>query len=240
MTWALVTGGSGDIGGALCRRLAADGHDVVVHTFRAVESADEVAAKVRAEGREALVVRGHLGREGGGQQLAEDVVALTGGVDVLVSNAASGVLRPVADLTERHLDWAWEVNTRPLLALAATLRPRATVALSSSGASKVLPQYTGVGVSKAALEALVRYLAVELAPASRVNAVCAGIVDTRALAQFPQGGRPLIDETTERTPAGRLVTPDDIAAAVSWLCGPESAMVTGHVLVADGGRSLLA
>lgn len=240
MTWALVTGGSGDIGASVCRRLAADGHDVVVHTFRAIESAEEVAAKVRTEGRQAHVVRGHLGREGGGLQLAEEVVELTGGVDVLVSNAASGVLRPVAELTERHLDWAWEVNTRPLLTLAATLRPRATVALSSSGASKVLPGYTGVGVSKAALEALVRYLAVELAPSSRVNAVCAGIVDTRGIAHFPQGGRPLLDDATERTPAGRLVTPDDVAAAVSWLCGPESSMVTGHVLVADGGRSLLA
>lgn len=240
MTWALVTGGSGDIGGAVCHRLAQDGHDVVVHTFRAVESAEEVAAKVRTEGRQAIVVRGHLGREGGGQQLAEEVIGLTGNVDVLVSNAASGVLRPVAELTERHLDWAWEINTRPLLALAATLRPRATVALSSTGASKVLPHYTGVGVSKAALEALVRYLAVELAPASRVNAVCAGVVDTRALAQFPQGGRPLIEEATERTPAGRLVTPEDVAAAVSWLCDPASAMVTGHVLVVDGGRSLLA
>lgn len=240
MTWALVTGGSGDIGAAVSRRLAVDGHDVVVHTFRAIESADEVAAKVRAEGRRAHVVRGHLGREGAGQALAEEVVALTGGVDVLVSNAASGVLRPVSELTERHLDWAWEVNVRPLLTLAAALRPRATVALSSAGASKVLPHYTGVGVSKAALEALVRYLAVELAPASRVNAVCAGVTDTRALQHFPQGGRPMLDDAAERTPAGRLVTPDDVAAAVSWLAGPESAMVTGHVLVADGGRSLLA
>ncbi len=240
MTWALVTGGSGDIGAAVCARLAADGHDVVVHTFRAVEAAEEVAEKVRAEGRSARVVRSHLGREGGGLALAEQVVGLVGHVDVLVSNAASGVLRPVAELTERHLDWAWEVNTRPLLTLAATLRPRATVALSSSGASKVLPQYTGVGVSKAALEALVRYLAVELAPASRVNAVCAGIVDTRALRHFPQGGRPLVDDASDRTPAGRIVAPDDVAAAVAWLAGPESAMVTGHVLVVDGGRSLLA
>lgn len=240
MTWALVTGGSGDIGAALCQRLALDGHDLVVHTFRAVEAAEQVAAKVRAEGRQAHVVRGHLGRDGGGQTLAEQVGELTGGVDVLVSNAASGVLRPVAELTERHLDWAWEINTRPLLTLAATLRPRTTVALSSTGASKVLPHYTGVGVSKAALEALVRYLAVELAPASRVNAVCAGLVDTRALTHFPQGGRPLLQEAQDRTPAGRLVTPDDVAAAVSWLAGPESAMVTGHVLVVDGGRSLLA
>jgi len=240
MTWALVTGGSGDIGGAVCRRLAADGHDIVIHTFRALEAAEDVAQKVQAEGRQAHIVRGHLGREGGGLALAEEVLGLTGSIDVLVSNAASGVLRPVSELTERHLDWAWEVNTRPLLTLAATLRPRATVALSSTGASKVLPQYTGVGVSKAALEALVRYLAVELAPSSRVNAVCAGIIDTRGLAYNPEGGRPLLDEATERTPAGRLVSPDELAAAVSWLAGTESAMVTGHVLVVDGGRSLLA
>lgn len=239
MSWALVTGGSGDIGTAIAARLARDGHDVAIHTFRAVEAAEATAGKVRAEGRRAVVVRAHLGKDGAAGELAAQVLDEVGQVDLLVSNAASGVLRPVDQLTERHLDWALDVNARPLLALTVALRPRAAVALTSPGSHRVLPAYAGVGASKAALEALVRYLAVELAPATRVNAVCAGVVDTRALAHFPDREAMLADGAA-RTPAGRLVTPDDVAAAVAWLCSAEASMVTGHTLVVDGGRGLAA
>ncbi len=239
MTWALVTGGSGGIGAATCVRLAQDGHDVVVHCFRDVEGAEAVAGKVRAEGRQAYVVKAHLGKDGGAAELAGKALAACGSVDVLVSNAASGVLRGVTELTERHLDWALDVNARPLLTLTTTLRPTAAVAISSPGSTRVLPAYAGVGASKAALESLVRYLAVELAPATRVNAVCAGIVDTPALEHFPERAAMLADAVT-RTPMGRLVTPDDVAAAVSWLAGPDAAMVNGATLVLDGGWSLLA
>ncbi|MCA1824019.1 MAG: SDR family oxidoreductase [Mycobacteriales bacterium] len=238
MAWALVTGGSGDIGGAICLRLAREGYDVAVHTFRAVESADEIAGKVRAEGRQAIVLRGHLGKPGGAEALASAAVEQCGSVDVVVSNAASGVIKPVSELDERAFDWSMGINARPLLTLVTTLRPRAAVAMSSPGSTRVLPAYAVVGASKAALESLVRYLAVELAPATRVNAVSAGVVDTRALKHFPDRKAMLADGRT-KTPAGRLVTPDDVANAVAWLVSPESAMVTGHTLVVDGGWSLL-
>ena len=235
MAWALVTGGSGDIGRALCVRLARDGYDVVLTTFRAVEAAEEVAEKVRAEGRQARVLRAHLGRSGAAAELAGEC----GPVDVVVSNAASGVLRPVAELDEKAFDWSMSVNARPLLSLVAGLRPRAAVALSSPGSTRVLPAYAVVGASKAALESLVRYLAVELAPATRVNAISAGIVDTRALTHFPDR-EGLLASAAERTPMRRLVTPDDVANAVAWLVSPEAAMVNGHTLVLDGGWSLTA
>ena len=238
MGWALVTGGSGDIGGAICARLARDGYDVAVHCFRAVEAAEDVAGKVRAEGRSAVVLRGHLGREGAAAALAAEAAAL-GEVEVVVSNAASGVLKPVGELDERGLDWCLGINARPLLGLVTALRPRAAVALSSPGSTRVLPAYAAVGTSKAALEALVRYLAVELAPATRVNAVSAGVVDTRALTHFPDREAMLADGLA-RTPMKRLVTPEDVAAAVAWLVSPESSMVTGHTLVVDGGWSLPA
>lgn len=238
MSWALVTGGSGAIGGAVAVRLAAAGHDVALHTFRDVEGADAIAGKVRAEGREALVVRAHLGKDGAAAALAEEVGTATGGVEILVSNAASGVLRPVTELTERHLDWALDVNARPLLGLTVGLRPRSCVALTSPGSTRVLPAYAGVGASKAALEALVRYLAVELAPATQVNAICAGVVDTPALDHFPDRDA-LLADGRDRTPMGRLVTPDDVASAVVYLTAPESSMITGHTLVLDGGRSLI-
>jgi enoyl-[acyl-carrier protein] reductase III len=232
---ALVTGGSGDIGRAVCLRLARDGYDVVLTTFRAVEAAEEVAEKVRAEGRDATVLRSHLGKPGAATALAEEC----GPVDVVISNAASGVLKPVGELDERAFDWSMGINARPLLTLVAALRPRAAVAMSSPGSTRVLPAYAVVGASKAALEALVRYLAVELAPATRVNAISAGVVDTRALTHFPDR-EAMLRDAEARTPAGRLVTPDDVANAVAWLVSPEAAMVTGHTLVLDGGWSLTA
>ena len=96
-----------------------------------------------------------------------------------------------------------------------------------------------VGTSKAALESVVRYLAVELAPRGiRANAVSAGVVETGALDHFPNRDEML--GTVERTPAGRLVEPEDVAAAVTFLCSPEAEMVRGQTLVVDGGYSLLA
>jgi enoyl-[acyl-carrier protein] reductase III len=162
-----------------------------------------------------------------------------GPVDVLISNAASGVLKPVTELDERAFDWSMGVNARPLLTLTTKLRPRAVVAMSSPGSTRVLPAYAVVGASKAALESLVRYLAVELAPDTRVNAISAGVVDTRALTHFPDR-EAMLRDAEARTPAGRLVTPDDVANAVAWLVSPEAAMVTGHTLVLDGGWSLTA
>ena len=97
-----------------------------------------------------------------------------------------------------------------------------------------------VGASKAALEALVRYLAVELAPSGiRVNAVSAGLVETGALEYFPDREK-MLAFYSDRTPAGRLVSPRDIADSVCFLCSPEADMIRGHTLVVDGGYSVLA
>ena len=115
----------------------------------------------------------------------------------------------------------------------------AIVAISSLGAQRVLDNYILIGTSKAALESVMRYLAVELAPKGiRVNAVSAGVVDTEALEWFPNKDEMLA--TVDRTPAGRLVEPDDVAAAVSFLCSADAAMVCGQTLVVDGGFSLRA
>jgi enoyl-[acyl-carrier protein] reductase III len=173
-----------------------------------------------------------------------DEFAAAGPYRVVVHNAATGVIRPALETEDKHWDWTLNANARALLALARATVPAmdrggAVVAISSLGSIRVLPNYVLVGTSKAALEAVVRYLAVELAPRGiRVNAVSGGVVETGALDFFPNKEEMLA--TVERTPAGRLVEPEDIAGAVSFLASADAAMVCGQTLVVDGGFSLPA
>jgi len=161
-----------------------------------------------------------------------------------VHNAATGVARPALETDDKHWDWTLNANARALLALARAAAPAmeagsSIVAISSLGSHRVLDNYVLIGTSKAALESVVRYLAVELAPRGiRANAVSAGVVETGALEHFPNKDEML--RSVERTPAGRLVDPDDVAAAVSFLCSDDAAMVCGQTLIVDGGFSLLA
>jgi enoyl-[acyl-carrier protein] reductase III len=153
------------------------------------------------------------------------------------------VIRAALETEDKHWDWTLNANARALLSLARATAPRmepgsSIVAISSLGSQRVLENYVLVGTSKAALESVVRYLAVELAPAVRVNAVSGGVVDTGALEHFPNKDEML--RSAERTPAGRLVEADDIAGAVSFLCSGDAAMVCGQTLVVDGGFSLPA
>ena len=236
--WALVTGASGDIGSVVARRLADEGYDVFLHTFRQQQAADHLARQIRESGRQALVMRANFAAPGATERFAEQVAQATGGVRAMVAAAASGVMRPVAELTAHHLDWAFAVNVRAVSLLVTRLRPPATVALTSPGSRRVVPGYGGVGPSKAALESLVRYLAVELAPDCRVNALSSGLADTRAARLLPDWAE-LSATMRASTPLGRLVTAEDVADGVAWLVSAQSAMITGATLVLDGGGGLL-
>ena len=155
------------------------------------------------------------------------------------------MIRSALETEDKHWDWTLGANARALLSLARACAPEmeagsSIVAVSSLGAQRVLENYVLVGTSKAALESVVRYLAVELAPRGiRANAVSAGVVETEALEHFPNREEMLSTGRT-RTPAGRLVEPEDVASAVAFLCSPDAEMVRGHTLVVDGGYSLLA
>jgi enoyl-[acyl-carrier protein] reductase III len=237
----LVTGGSRGIGRAIARRFAELGAArVAIGYLRNDRAAEEAAAELRDLGAEPVLVRGNVASA----RVVEQVAAL-GALDALVHNAATGVIRPALETEDKHFDWTMAANARALLSLvraaAPSMRPGSSVvALSSLGAQRVLDDYVLVGASKAALESIVRYLAVELAPCGiRVNAVSAGLVDTEALDHFPNREQ-MLEHCRARTPAGRLVEPDDIAAVVAFLCSPAAEMVRGHTLVVDGGFSLLA
>ncbi len=237
----LVTGGSRGIGRAIATRFAKEGAArVAIGYLRNDRAAEEAAAEIEELGTRVTLVRGNVSSA----KVADQVAAL-GPLDVLVHNAATGVARPALETEDKHFDWTMSANARALIALARVAVPAmpersSIVALSSLGSERVLDNYVLVGASKAALEAIVRYLAVELAPRGiRVNAVSAGVVETDALDAFPNREE-MLSWSAARTPAGKLVTPEDVAAAVSFLCAPGAEMIRGQILVVDGGFSLLA
>jgi len=244
---ALVTGSGRGIGQVIAKNLAVLGVDVVINYVHNQKPAEETAEEIRALGRKALVVRANIGKMDGLQQLFTQIEATFGRLDILVANAASGFNRPAMQQKESGWEHTLNVNARSFLFAAQLALPLMEksgggkiVAITSPGAERVLPDYVAVGASKAALNALVRYLAVELAPKGiAVNAVSPGIVETDALKHFAfMQDDQVIPRAIANTPAGRLVTPQDIANAVAFLCSPLADMIRGQVITVDGGYTL--
>lgn len=241
---ALVTGASRGIGRAVATKLASAGCDVAVGYFNAHAEARTVCAEIEALGRRAFACKVNVANVESVAalfaQLRQDVAEL----DVVISNAASGVLKPALEMTHKHWQWCLDTNAFALQALAQHAVPLLRtngriIAMSSLGSQRMLPDYAFVGAAKAALESLVRSLAVELASRGiRVNAVSAGLVDTDALRAFPQR-EALLEEFARRSPAGRALTAREVADAVYLLCLPEAAMINGQTLVVDGGYSVV-
>lgn len=243
---AVVTGSSRGIGKAIALRLAKEGYDIVVNYARSKEAALQTAQEIEALGRKALVVKANVGKVEKIQEMFAQVDEAFGRVDVLINNAASGVLRPAMELEESHWNWTMDINSKALLFCAQEAAKRMEkvgggkiVSISSLGAIRYLENYTAVGVSKAAVESLTRYLAVELAPKNiSVNAVSGGAVDTDALKHFPNREE-LLADAIAKTPAGRMVKSEDIVNAVMFLLSDQAEMIRGQTIVVDGGRSLL-
>jgi len=237
----LVTGGSRGIGLAIARRFAELGAArVAIGYLRNDRAAEAAAAQLRELGTEPVLLRGNVSSERVAREAGE-----LGPFHAFVHNAATGVIRPALETEDRHWDWTLAANARALLSFARAVVPGmpsggSIVGISSLGSVRVLTNYALVGASKAAMEAVVRHLAVELAPRGiRVNTVSAGLVETEALEHFPNREQ-MLGAARTRTPAGRMVEPDDVARAVTFLCSPDAAMIVGHTLVIDGGYSLPA
>lgn len=248
---ALVTGGSRGIGRAIAVRLAGAGARVAINFLRNRKAAEETARTIAEAGGEALILRANVAEEEHVERMVAEIREKFGRLDILVSNAASGVLKPASEITARHFEWTVQINAQAFLLLvqkalplleahASASAPARVLAVSSLGAIRAIPFYAAVGASKGALESLVRHLALELGPRHiRVNIVSPGVVDTDALRHFPNR-EAMLEFSARHTPAGRLVSPEDVADVVLLLSSPLAAMIHGQTIVVDGGYSIVA
>jgi enoyl-[acyl-carrier protein] reductase III len=246
---ALVTGSGRGIGRAIALYFARQGADVVVNFFRNRAPAEATIAEIKELGRRVLLVKADVGDMEDLERLFEETGRAFGGLDIFIHNAASGYNRPAMEQKPKGWDWTMNINARSLLFAVQHAVPLmekrgggSIVSISSPGSGRVLPDYVVVGASKAALESLTRYLAVELSPRNIVvNAVSPGMVETDALKHFDSLRETgLIQKAIAATPAGRLVTPEDVAEVVGFLCTPAACMIRGQVIVVDGGFTLPA
>ena len=245
---ALITGGSRGIGRAIALKLAAHGADIVINYARKTTAAEQTRADIESLGRRAIAIKANLADADKISAMFDRIETEFGRCDILVGNAASGIPRPVLETTDKHWDWTLDINARSILRCARRAVPLMAahgwgriIAVSSQGSTRVIPNYGITGVSKAAIEALVRYLAVDLAEKGiAVNAISPGVVDTDALKSFPIDVQQTIADTTARTPARRIVTPAEVAALAAFLCTDDAAMIVGQIIVMDGGLGLLA
>jgi enoyl-[acyl-carrier protein] reductase III len=241
---ALVTGSSRGLGKAIAIELAKNGYDIVVNYARSKTAALETVKEIEALGQKALLVRANVGDMEKLKAMFETIREEFGRLDVFVSNAASGVLRPVMELEESHWDWTMNINAKAMLfgsQEAAKLMDRGgkIVGISSLGSIRCLENYTTVGVSKAAIESITRYLAVELsAKGIAVNTVSGGALDTDALKHFPNREE-LLDDARKNTPAGRMVEIEDMVKTAMFLISDDSDMIRGQTIIVDGGRSIV-
>lgn len=240
---AVVTGGTRGIGRAISMALAESGAVVYAVFARNRESAGTLTEAAASRGLDVRCLRADLTEDQMFRDCVEAIRKETDRVDVVVHSAASGVHRDVTALTPKHLAWTFGINVfaiHRLLLELVPLMPRGgrIVGITSQGGTRVVRQYGAVGASKGALESLLRHYAQELAARGiTVNMVSPGMVITEAVEALP-GKEERLRSALSGTPSGRLTTPEDVAAVVSFLCSPAAEQIIGQTIVVDGGRGL--
>jgi enoyl-[acyl-carrier protein] reductase III len=240
----LITGGTRGIGRAISLRFARAGASVVANYVRDVRSAEQLMRDAGAEGLPLELCRADLTSPKGLQQTVDFIEKAGLRFDGLVHCAATGVHKPIGELSARHFEWTFSLNVLAFMHVFKLMLPHfvpesSVVVLSSMGAAVAVPHYALVGSSKAAVESLARGMAAEYAPQGiRVNILRPGAVLTDAWRMIPDAENRLATER-QNTPLKRLVTVEEVACAAHFLCSQASAGIVGHTLVIDGGRSIV-
>lgn len=241
---AFVSGGTRGIGLSIATKLARKGADIVINYFRSRQGANEAVAKIKALGVDCYAHRANMGNHDQIPAIFEGIKERFGKLDILISNAALGLYTSMLDIDDKAWDLSMHTNARAFLhcvQLGSPIMPDHSriVALSSLGSIRYIPGYAAIGVSKAAIENMVKYMAIEMAPRHiSVNCVSGGFIDTSALTVFPNFEQ-MKREVSERTPFKRIGTPDEVADVVVFLAMPQASWITGQTVIVDGGYSLM-
>ncbi len=245
---ALITGSSRGIGKALALTLARAGAKVVVNYNRNADLAAATVAEIESLGSTAVAVQADMESLDGVERLFEVLKREFGRLDLFVSNAAASSFKKILELKAHNLNRSFDLNVRAFVlgaqrAVELMREGGRIVVLSSYGSARAYPTYANLGSNKAAVEAWVRYMAVEFAPYGiNVNAVSGGLIDTESCAYFYERvpGMPPIDSVLAKIPKARMGTPQEVADTIAFLLAPESEYITGQTICVDGGLSVIA
>ena len=237
---AIVTGAGRGIGASIARTFADAGANVVL-AARTKEQLDEVAADVRAAGREALVIPADVNENDVLEEIVARTVSELGGIDIVVNNAGGTMPRPFLDTSPGFFERSFHFNVTTAFVLSKAATPH----LLASGAGAIVNissaigrlrdrGFVAYGTAKAALSHMTRLTAADLAPKVRVNAIAVGSIATSAL-EIVLDNPEIHDEMVRRTPLKRLGVPEDIALCALYLASPAGSFVTGKLFEIDGG-----
>ncbi len=244
---ALITGSSRGIGRALALTLARGGASIVVNYKKNAHLADETCEEIRKLGGQAIAVAADVEQPEDIERLFVTAAAEYGKLDYFVCNAAASSFKNIVDLKQHHLDRSYAMNIRSFVLGAQHAVPLMTgggriVALSSYGSIRAYPTYANLGAAKAAIEAWVRFMAVEFGGRGiNVNAVNGGVIETESSEYFYNvPGMAALDTVLPKIPKGRMGTAQEVADVIAFLLSPAAEYITGQTLIVDGGLSIVA